>query len=147
MKKVDRTQARHHLDRAESFRRAMIDLRDLADDLHRYGYAVALLAVHAAISVADAVLIAYTGRRSNDRDHRTALGALRELCGLRGADREGIRQLGWLLSRKTDFAYGDKRIDLTKDVAHAKDSAERFFAWAYRQFPEIGRIEADNDPN
>jgi hypothetical protein len=123
----------------------MRDLIDLADNLHRYGYAVALLAVHAAISIADAILIACTGQRSNERDHRTVLNNLRGLCGSHGADQEGVRQLTWLLSQKTDFAYGDKRIDFSKDVTHARVSADRFFAWAYRHFPEIGRIEAEND--
>ena len=141
MKEVDRAMARCHRDRAESFREGM---SLLADDLPSYGNAVALLAVHSAISIADAVLIACTGRRCNEPDHRSVLKPLRTLASSRRADPTGIGQLAWLVSRKTDFAYGDRSI-LDNDIANAKFKAERFLAWAYKNFPEIRRSEEEHD--
>jgi hypothetical protein len=138
MKKVDRQQAGCHRDRAESFRAGM---NLLADDLSSYGNAVALLAVHTAISIADAVLVACTGERSNERDHRSVLRPLRALCGFRRKDQAGIKHFAWLISQKTDFAYGDRRLNLENDVKLARVKAERFIAWAYLSFPEIGPTE------
>lgn len=135
MKKVDRTKARCYRDRAQSFIEGM---RLLSLDLASYGNGVALLAVHAGISLADAILIACTGRRSNEQDHHSVLQPLRALCGSRNTDQEGLNHLAWIISQKTDFAYGNRRLDPDKEVTMATLRAERFVAWAYRCFPEIG---------
>src|SRR5205823_3263708 len=66
MKSVNRQRMAHHVTRAESF---ISGMRLLMDDLKTYGNCVGLLAVHSAISFADAVLVGSKGRRSNDQDH------------------------------------------------------------------------------
>lgn len=77
MKDVDRAMMVHHLSRAESFFSGM---RFLSDDLDTYAAAVALLAVHGAISLTDAVLVAYTGRRVREQNHRALAGFLEKLA-------------------------------------------------------------------
>jgi hypothetical protein len=135
MKLVDRIKMLHHRARAESF----IDgVKFLADDLATYAATVALLAVHGAISLNDAVLVGCLGKRSNEQDHRAASKLLETLCNDRKADKDGVRHLVWLLSRKTDFAYGD-RVILDSEVKSAVTTLQRFQAWVYRTFPEVSR--------
>ncbi|HEY2585607.1 MAG TPA: hypothetical protein VGI81_07580 [Tepidisphaeraceae bacterium] len=125
----------HHRSRAESFASGM---KFLSDDLDTYAAAVALLAVHGAISLTDAVLIGYSGRRSKEQDHRAASALLEKLCHARRVDGSGLKHLVWLLARKTNFAYGDRRVDRS-EVKAAVLMAERFQAWVYRTFPEVAR--------
>jgi len=145
MRSVEKSKAIHYRVRAESFFNGM---SLLADDMKAYSHAVALLAVHASISLADALLIACTGQRSDDQDHRGVLKALERLCKSRrlAGDREGIKHLGWLLSMKTDFAYGDDSLALVRQVPKARLNAERFFAWVYGgSFRELAREEKAHD--
>src|SRR5215210_2577377 len=104
MKNVDRTRMIHHRTRAKSFFDAM---RLISDDLSTYGQAVALLAVHSAISLADAVLVANIGQRSNAQDHSMATRPLDRLCQKKELDRTGIKHLVWLMQRKSRYAYDD----------------------------------------
>lgn len=140
MKQVDRVMMAHHRSRAESF---LSGMKFLSDDLTTYAAAVALLAVHGAISLADAVLIGYQGRRSREQDHRTAAIFLEKLCNSRRADRSGLKHLIWLLARKTDFSYGEQRFNQS-EVKSAVLTAERFQAWIYRTFPEVAREDQPN---
>src|SRR4051812_6120289 len=107
MKQVDRSRMVHHRTRAKAFFDAM---RLISDDLSSYGEAVAVLAVHSAISLADAVLVATTGRRSDAEDHVAASKPLERLCQKRRLDVAGLKHLKWLLQRKTRFAYDDSHI-------------------------------------
>jgi hypothetical protein len=142
MKLVDRQKALHHRARAESFLRGMRDLKALDDETYSaYGQALALLAVHAAISLADAVLVGYTGKRGNEQNHQVVLGHLRNLCHSQGIDDAGVTHLTWLLGKKTDFAYGDKRLGLAGEIKMAMLKVERFVTWASNGFPEIARDE------
>jgi len=125
-----------HRTRSEDFYRAM---KFLAAGVDTYGNAVALLAVHCAISLTDAIMIGCTGKRCNEEDHRAAVRALSRLCGERRLDADGIKHFSWLIERKTQFAYGDRRLDPDKDVKSAVLRADRFTAWAYRIFPEIAK--------
>ncbi|HZK82016.1 MAG TPA: hypothetical protein VFC46_13135 [Humisphaera sp.] len=101
-----------------------------------YAGAVALLAVHATLSLNDAVRILHTGRRGSDADHRAASGHLKRLCALRRIDEAGVQHLRWLLSHKTDFAYGDRRVG-DDEIKAAVSKAEKFAAWVFRSFPEV----------
>jgi hypothetical protein len=142
MESVDRAKMLHHRSRSDGFLQAM---RVLAVNLEAHGNAVALLAVHAAISLGDAVMLACTGRRSKDQDHLAAVDALRRLCASRGIDPAGLNHLSWLVARKTVFAYGDKRLDLNDDVRRAQLNVERFATWAYKHFKEIARAGRSHD--
>jgi len=136
MKKVDTNLVLHYRSRSDAF---LLGMQLLAEDPVYYGHSVALLAVHTVISLADAVLIGCTGYRSNEQDHRTAVDAMRKLCGSRGVDPVGLTHFDWLVQRKTDFAYGERSLHPDRDIGMAKVHAERFAGWAYRNFREIAR--------
>ena len=133
MKDVDRIRMVHHRTRAKAFFDAM---RLVSDDLPSYGEAVALLAVHSAISLSDAVVVAMIGARSNAQDHVAASKPLETLCQKKRLDRSGIKHLSWLLHRKTRFAYDDDVV-VYAEIKLAAIAASRFRAWVYRTFPEV----------
>src|ERR1035437_9168557 len=107
MKTVNPNNWVFHRIRADAF---FDDMTFLANDIETYKHTVALLAVHASISLADAVLVKYTGRGSTDPDHRVVLAMLIKLCGAYRLPSDGVRHLSWLLGKKTDFAYSDRRV-------------------------------------
>jgi len=88
--------------------------------------AIPLLAVHTAISLADTILVGFAGRRGNDVNHRESLNELGKICNQRKQDSTGLKHLDWLLKRKTDFAYGDKNLNIDTDIKAAQLHAERF---------------------
>lgn len=110
----------------------------LVDDLDAYDAAVALLAVHCAISLNDAVQIAATGKRSRYENHSQTLSDLEGICRANRIDIRGIAHLRWLLTKKTAISYGDRRFT---DAALARDKAERFQSWAYSSFREELRAQ------
>ena len=133
MKKVDTINLVHHRNRAESY---MTGIKLLGDDIEHYGHCVTLMAIHSAISFTDAVLIGCTGQRSNEADHNAVLKPMLKLCGTRRIEPDGVNHLRWLLSRKTDFVYGDAVVTV-KDMRLAKVKAERYQIWVYQCFPEL----------
>ena len=101
------------------------------DDLRSYASAVALLAVHSAISYNDALLVKLRGRRPRSQDHAEAIAAIRKACGEARIDPKGVVYLTKLLTVKTDVSYGDRMVDNDKAEA-LRFLAERFQAWAER---------------
>jgi HEPN domain-containing protein len=89
--------------------------------------AAGLGAVHAAISFADAVLVAVAGVRSKENDHG-AVAALLDgrVAGFGGASR---RQLVGLLRSKNSIEY-EHRLVTETEAAQFVDSARRFARWA-----------------
>jgi len=124
----------HYRDKADHFLHGM---RLLADDFAAYRTGIGLLAIHSAISLNDAILAGITGARSRAEDHSAAARELSKICSeLKIEQTQGVRHFSALLSRKTDVAYGDQRID-DNDVKSAIDRAERFANWAYTYFKEV----------
>jgi hypothetical protein len=101
------------------------------DGMSAYASAVALLAVHSAISYNDAVLIKLTGQRSRSQDHGRAVVEIRKACKNRNIRTDGIRHLDKLVGAKTDVAYGDAEADSQK-IEFLYVAAERFQVWAER---------------
>lgn len=102
-----------------------------------YRTGIGLLAIHSAISLNDAILAGVTGTHSRADDHSAAARELERICSeLKIEQKQGIRHFSALLSRKTDIAYGNRRID-DNDVKFAINSAERFANWAYNHFREV----------
>jgi len=101
------------------------------DDMTAYCSAVALLAVHSAISYNDAVLIKLTGQRSRSQDHRRAVMEIKKACKKRNIRADGIRHLDKLVGAKTDVAYGDEEVDNQK-IEFLYVAAARFQTWAER---------------
>jgi hypothetical protein len=141
--------AAHYRTRAESFLRAMrhIDDRGLFDDeeVDRMANAAALLAVHAAIALGDAILMLKTSSRSTAQDHREAVGTLKKLCGKIGVDSRGIKHFTWRVAHKDHFAYGEARVTLD-EVKSAVLNIQRLARWTLETFPEIG-LEATHEPD
>ncbi len=140
MKKTDKSKASHYRARGEKFIKGIKHLAE--KDLAEIGDAVALLAVHSAISFADAVLVHYGGERSSG-DHKAVITALNKLCADRGVRTDGSKHLKWLVARKDDIAYGDRRLDVNSDVKKARDEAEKFRQWIYATFKEFSRAGDD----
>ena len=101
------------------------------DGLTSYASAVALLAVHSAISYSDAILIGLGGGRPRGESHREAVAALKRACTRAKIDQQGVTHFQKLLSVKTDVSYGEKHIDDGK-VEALYVTAERFQVWAER---------------
>lgn len=136
VKNLDQGLTAHYRERSDHFYLAM---QLLADDLAAYSTSVALLAVHSCISLNDAISVALTGSRSKHQDHLRAADELEKLCNAhRIRDHRGVGHFRWLLSNKTDIAYGEKRLDPQR-IDSAKDKAEKFSAWAYNNFREVLR--------
>jgi hypothetical protein len=112
-------------------------MRLLADDLGAYRTGIGLLAVHSAISLNDAILAGITGERSKLENHSAAARELERVCGeLKIEKMPGVRHFFSLLSRKSDIAYGEQRVD-DNNVKSAIDKAEKFTNWAYTHFKEV----------
>lgn len=101
------------------------------DDLSAYASAVALLAVHSAISYNDAVLIKLRGARGKGQDHKQAIAAVRRACADARIEVAGLAHLTKLVSAKSDVSYGDKAVDNERALALSV-MAERFQTWAER---------------
>jgi hypothetical protein len=126
---MDEILIRVHHDRALQLANAM---KLCHDGMPTYGSAVALLAVHSAISYNDAVLIRLTGQKSRSQDHRRAIVAIRKACKKnRNIQTDAIKHLDKLLGAKTDVAYGDFEVDHQK-IEFLYVAAERFQTWAER---------------
>jgi hypothetical protein len=112
-----------------------------ADDLPSYDAAVALLAVHGAIALNDAILIALTSKRSSAEAHDRAVNELQRACKVRSVgNKNGVQHLSWLIANKTAISYADQRF---RRADEARVHAERFFSWAYNNFKEVLRAQAD----
>lgn len=135
MKNVPKDRMPHHRERAEKF---FLTMKLIQDD-KGYAEAVPLLAVHSAISLADAILVGLAGERGSDRNHRETVEALQQLCTSKKRSCDGLKHLSWLLANKTELIYGDNRLDPDAQIKSATLHAERFAAWAYPTFPEIAR--------
>jgi hypothetical protein len=137
VKAVGRQNAAVYLKRHEA---CFSSMQLLADDPVSYGDAVALLAVHSAISLADAITVACKGLHGSE-DHRESWTLLKQLCRERRVPDDGLAQYGRLLANKTAISYGAKPLDIESDVKPAQKQAERFTAWALKHFEEVRQCQ------
>lgn len=94
-----------------------------------YTSALALLAVHAAISWNDAVLIELSGKLVRGNDHMAAARATKKLCAPLKLEGDGTTHLMKLIGAKSRVSYGDEEV--TSEFAQAlSKTSERFEAWA-----------------
>jgi hypothetical protein len=101
------------------------------DDVEAYSSAIALLAVHCAISFGDAILIQLTGQRSRAQDHRVTVEKITAACRKARLQTAGVHHLSKLVGAKSDVSYGDKVVD--QRIAEVQyQTARRFQAWAER---------------
>jgi hypothetical protein len=139
VKNVDPVATRQYIEKADHFFQAM---KLAADDVPSYRTGVALLAVHSAISLNDAIAVGIKGKKRKNQDHSKAANDLQKIAKSHGLkDLNGIGHFRWLLQEKSKIAYGPERLD-DAFVGLSKTHAERFQAWAYNYFKEILRASA-----
>jgi hypothetical protein len=121
---ASRTEASLYLAKAEQF----VEASQGALEAHRYDAGM-LNAIHAAISAADGVAVALSGRRSTDPDHQRAVDLLEEVG--RGSESIGarVKQLRGLLSKKNRVEYESRRAT-AREAAEAVERAVRIVVWA-----------------
>lgn len=120
--KVGRDAARRYLAKGREF--ALVAEQALADK--RFNGA-GLVAVHAGISLGDAVLAHSVGLRSVEKDHSAIITLLESNVAAFTATRR--RQLVGLLRLKNTVEYDQHPISAT-EAAHAVENARRLAAWA-----------------
>jgi hypothetical protein len=101
VKPVDREKMVRYRDRVDACLDAM---RFIDDDPGTYRDAVALLAVHSGIALADAIQVGCTESRLKNQVHRKTVKELRNLCGRRAIDDAGVNYFDWLVGKKTEFS-------------------------------------------
>lgn len=121
------------LGRAEEFFQAMKILLDLQERYH----AAALLGIHAAIAMNDAITVGSLGKRCRSENHADAKSLLKQVCSVRQIQEpKGISHLSDMLGLKTDIAYGKRFLSgQLKEPKQIHDRCQKFFAWAYVHFP------------
>jgi hypothetical protein len=91
--------------------------------------AAMLNSIHAAISAADAVTVALSGRRSTDPDHQRAVDLLEEVGGRSESITARVKQLRALLAKKNQVEYEARR-GKAGEAAEAVARAVRIVEWA-----------------
>lgn len=137
-KRVDRLQAGKYRTVARALLQSARALADLADADDRFGNAIALIAIHAAVAFNDALTIAFGELKSTDGDHERAADALVEALGHR-APRERVELLRAVVKKKDDVSYRGEYYTVT-DASAVLARAEAFGTWAeemYQRRPAI----------
>jgi hypothetical protein len=139
MKNINPVATQQYVEKAGHFLQGM---KLLNDDVKSYRSGVGLLAIHSAISLSDAIVVALTRKRGKHQDHAQAARELERVCSKNKVDKKGVDHFRWLLARKNEVAYEEVRFD-DASVKMAVDKAQRFNAWAYIQFREVLRAQAN----
>jgi hypothetical protein len=124
------------LQRARQLRSA----RELIEEERLFASATALLSVHSAIALNDALLSIWRGRAVKSEDHREATRATQSECRIRKLDSAGVRHLEALIQNKSQISYGDAPVTYEKAMALAL-SARRFEAWTFKTCKELAQWE------
>lgn len=102
------------------------DLETIGDP--KYGNALAIVAVHAAIAYADALTVAFRGLKSTDGEHTRAADVLVHALGYR-ADEAQVRRLRGILNAKSTASYSGSFYTLD-DGIRVLGETRVFAAWA-----------------
>lgn len=103
-KRVERFQAEKYRRVGASLLESAAALETVAEDDDRFGNAIAIVAIHAAIAYADALAIAYREVKSGAGDHRAAADLLRDALGP-SADARMVTRFGAIVANKDRVAY------------------------------------------
>jgi uncharacterized protein (UPF0332 family) len=127
IRSVDRSQAAAYMNRADECLASM--QRDYAD--RRWDSCV-ILAIHAAISAADALCVHILGKRNASESHRDSIILFQSINPNDIELRKASMRLGDLLKIKTDAEYGE-RSQNQKDAELAKMNSERLVAFVRKR--------------
>jgi len=133
-KRVDRSQAAKYMSVGRAFLSSAQALSTVADGDEGYGNAIALLAVHACVSLADALAIGYAEVKSTAGDHAAVVPMLRDIFRQQlPADVE--KALRSVVTSKDEIAYQGRYYPL-QDGQRLLARAEAFSTWATRVYEE-----------
>ncbi len=110
--------------------------RELIVEEAAFASATALLSVHSAIALNDALLTIWRGKPRKGEDHREAVRATEAECKARKLATAGVRHLDALVRSKTEVSYGDKVVTHERAEALA-EAAKRFETWTFKNCKEI----------
>ena len=130
-KRVDKSHAPQYAETGRVFLESAQALSDVADEGAPYGNAIALLAIHAAISSGDALTIAFGELKSAD-EHTRAPEALRSVLGSR-LPPDQIKSFRAILQEKDAVSYQGTYYTLADGRKLLKRS-RMFCAWALKVF-------------
>ncbi len=96
---------------------------------YEYYNAAAILIVHAAISLADALTIKKSGQKSKGENHYEVISLIKEIVGDSEDKTKALNHLEAIISHKNSVAYaGD--VYNKSDIEKLKKHYERFSTWA-----------------
>ena len=130
-KTVDRHQAAKYRNVASALLRSAQDLEELGPDDARYGNAIAVIAIHAAIAYNDAITIAYGGFKSTDGEHEKAPDAL--IAALKNPPAEYVHLLRTIVKKKDTVSYQGE-YQTMRDAATILRRAEQYSAWGEQMY-------------
>ena len=110
--------------------------RDLVQEDEEFASATALLSVHSAIALNDALLLKLKGKLVKGQDHMASVRETAKRCKARKLDSTGIKQITTLIAAKTRVSYEDKSVSFALAYKLAIAS-QRFEVWAYKRLEEI----------
>ncbi|MBW4038290.1 MAG: hypothetical protein HIU91_05305 [Acidobacteria bacterium] len=102
--------------------------RRLMADSPDYSSALALVSIHCAIALNDALLVKLTGKHDVATDHTVAAKRTKRQCSSKKIPASGIKHLEDLLKAKTRVSYSDQRTTF-ETANRLAVASERFEAW------------------
>jgi hypothetical protein len=126
-KRIDKSQALKYAQTGRYFLESARALSEIADDGAPYGNAIALNSIHAAISFADSLTIAFGERKSGDQ-HEKAIDVLRTTLGSK-IDEKMAKAFVQILQQKDTVSYQGSYYSVG-DGRKVLKRAESFCKWA-----------------
>jgi hypothetical protein len=102
--------------------------RDLMKGSPEYSSALALVSIHCAIALNDALLVKLTGKHHMATNHLVAARRTKKQCTSKNISAVGIRHLEDLLRAKTRVSYSGERTTF-ETANRLAVASERFEAW------------------
>lgn len=120
---IDRAQYMNYQKKAEEFYMAMLQAEKAG-----HWNAVGLNAVHCAISMADAILVKFSGTRSISSDHMVVVDLIKQNLNIKDIDTK-LNTLSRILAKKSLIEYDSIPFPKSDALDIAKQ-AERFYIWS-----------------
>lgn len=130
-RRVDKAEAVGYAETGRGFLQSARDLSELANEGAPYGNAIGLMSIHAAISYADALTIAFGEKKSAD-DHTQAVATLRSVMGSK-LDSKAAKAFIQILQQKDTISYQGTFYPLAEG-RKLLAKTETFCEWAKETF-------------
>lgn len=120
---IDRTQYMNYQKKAEEFYLSMLQAEKTG-----HWNAVGLNAVHCAISMADALLVKFSGTRSISSDHMVVVDLIKQNLNINDIENR-LNMLSRILAKKSLIEYDSVPFSKS-DASDIAKQSERFYLWA-----------------